>query len=259
MPFNSLYHIPASFKFIVTIFIGLMSCTGNNAVQNSTSAKPLEADTVTKLQPQKESPRVITQSSIPDSIKRFIADDYPLTDDMFGLGTNTNDIKAGDLVSQDKVWFTNDTLQQTIVIALYTDNFRMAEFYFQNKNIPQPLMERMELHTVGHLASQQQKETSFKRLIATAAKISKKYFKSNKGFEIGDHKTKAINIYGKPDSKTLENGFEVFEWNFEGDILYNGNADLKGKPLAKDSYGHQVTMFFQEDQLIAIILYNHIP
>jgi hypothetical protein len=43
----------------------------------------------------------------------------------------------------------------------------------------------------------------------------------------------------------VKDGVEILEWSFVGDQLYNGKDDLKGKPLAEDSYGHQVNMHFK--------------
>ena len=248
-------------KITTAFLVGLFSCSSNDTTHNTTaSIDTIKSDTVKNLQTAKKSQTVTSQTLIPDTIKRFIVDDYPLTDDMFGRDINGREIKSGGVISVDKVWFTNDTLRQTIVVELYTDNFRMAEFHFQNQDIPKGLIKRMELHVdAGDFASQQQKEKKFKGFIATATKISKKYFTTDKGFKLGDHKLKAVNIYGKPDKKTIENDIEVLEWDFEGDILYDGKTNLKGKPLAKDNYGHQTTMFFKGDKLIAIIFHNDIP
>jgi len=52
---------------------------------------------------------------------------------------------------------------------------------------------------------------------------------------------------------------EELEWNFIGDVFYDGKSDLHGKPLAKDSFGHHVIMYFKKSRLIGLILYNDIP
>jgi len=244
---------------LVIIFLsGLLSCSDNKAVPVSTGIATTKTDSV-----QKDSPFTVTLSpvrSIPDTIKRFRVDDYPLTDDMFGKGDNGREIKSGGITSIDKVWFTNQALKQTLVVELYTDNFRTAAFHFQDQNIPTALIKRMELHTDdGELASQQQKEKDFKGFVSKAREINKNYFRTNKGFKIGDSKQMAINSYGEPDRKTVEENVEVLEWDFTGDLLYDGKTDLKGKPLAKDNYGHQVTMFFRNNKMAGVILHNDIP
>lgn len=76
-------------------------------------------------------------------------------------------------------------------------------------------------------------------------KINSKYFTSDKGLRLGDNKEKILKIYGQPDKRTTSKGIEVLEWNFVGDLLYDGKEDLKGKPLAKDNYGHQAYLLFK--------------
>lgn len=241
-------------KLTTVFLLGLISCSDNKTAQTPA----LKADSIQKnVLTNKVAP---APTSIPDTIKRFIVDDYPLADEMFGNGDNGREINSGDIVSVDKAWFTNDELGQTMVVEVYTDNFRMAEFHFQNQDIPKALIKRMELHTKeGELASQQQKEKNFKGFIKTAIRISKKYFTTKKGFKLGDNKQKAMQVYGSPDRKTIDDTIEILEWDFTGDLLYDGKSDLKGKPLAKDNYGHQVTLFFRNNKLIGIILHNDIP
>lgn len=52
---------------------------------------------------------------------------------------------------------------------------------------------------------------------------------------------------------------EKLEWEFIGDESYDRKSDLKGKTLAKDSFGHQIIMYFKKDKLIGLILHNDIP
>ena len=52
---------------------------------------------------------------------------------------------------------------------------------------------------------------------------------------------------------------EGLEWNFIGDNLYDDKTGLKGKQLAKDSFGCQVVMYFKNGKLIEKILSNDIP
>jgi hypothetical protein len=35
--------------------------------------------------------------------------------------------------------------------------------------------------------------------------------------------------------------------------------NLNGKPLARNSFGHKINMFFLDNKLIGLILYNEIP
>jgi hypothetical protein len=52
---------------------------------------------------------------------------------------------------------------------------------------------------------------------------------------------------------------EKYEWDFVCDILHDNKTKLKRNILAKDGFGHQITMFFRNNKLIGIIFHNDIP
>lgn len=200
---------------------------------------------------------------ISDSIKKFEVDDYPITNKMLSeeLGANSSyKKKSGQIYSSDKIWFGNDTINEVLVFELYTDYHRMLTYHFYNKKIPTDLINRMELHIDGgELASEKQKQIDFYGLLNQTIQIKSTYFISNNDFRLGDTKQKAIDCYGKPDKQSMNNGIEILEWVFIGEIFYDGKTDLKGKPLAKDSFGHQIIMYFKNEKLIGQILQNDIP
>lgn len=236
---------------IIGILFLLVSC--DNGLKHSEELN--SSDTVLKT-----SPPIRLENKIPDSIKRFIVDDYPVTDEMFGYVDNAREIKSGPIRSLDKAWFSNDTLSQTLVFELYTDYHRMVTFHFFNNSIPKEIIERIELHTdQGEIASEKQKEFFLKGFLNAAKRINRSYFTTNKNIKLGDKKVNALKIYGKPDKISKSGNVETYEWNLTGDLLYDGKANLMGKPLAKHNYGHQVLMFFENDKLMGTILFNDIP
>lgn len=200
---------------------------------------------------------------ISDTIKRFVVDNFPLTNEMLGDKTSYNSLykkQSGQTYSFDKAWYSNDTLKQTLVFELYTDYHRMHTYHFYNNDIPTDLMNRIELHTNdGELASVNQKRKDFDGFLKQSTKINSSYFVSNKGFRLGDTKQKIINIYGIADKISLNKGIEKLEWKFLGDILYDGKTELNGKSLVKNNYGHQAILFFKDEKLIGQILHNDIP
>ena len=198
------------------------------------------------------------QSKLTDTIPKFRVDNYPVTDEM--LGPNAHNRNSGEIFDVEGAWFSNDTLKQTLVFVLYTDYHRLVTYHFLNNDIPAGIINRMELHTAdGELASNKLKQKYFKGFLTQTIKIGKSYFKTCKGFKLGDSKEKALGVYSKPDKAKIENGIERNEWDFIGDILYDGKTNRKGKPLAEDSFGHQATMFFRNNKLIGLILHNDIP
>ncbi|HET9747279.1 MAG TPA: hypothetical protein VFP97_16305 [Chitinophagaceae bacterium] len=192
-----------------------------------------------------------------DTVPKFVVDDYPLTYDM--IHQHAYSRKSGELADIEGAWFSNDTLQQTLVFVLYTDGHRLYTFHFLNSDIPPGLINRMELHSGGEIASNELKQRNFKGFLTQTTKINKSYFKTGKGFILGDNKQKALKIYGKPTTINTENAIERFEWEFGGDAFEDGKTDQKGIQVAANSFGHQATMFFRNNKLIGLIFHNDIP
>ena len=233
--------------FILTL--GLFSCNGkteNSATKNENVLSDIQ---------------VVV--SIPDTIKKFVVDDYPVTNEMLADKTSSNSSykkQSGQTFSYDKAWFSNDTLKQTLVFELYTDYHRLVTYHFLDNDIPTDLINRMELHIDGgELASDKQKLKDFSGFLKQTTKINSSYFITDKGFRLGDTKQKAVETYGNPDKQTITDGIEKLEWLFIGDTSYDGKTDLKGKPLADNSFGHQILMYFRNGKLIGQILHNDIP
>jgi hypothetical protein len=244
----------------IAISLGILSCNNNRTettVKNeNVTVDSSSTESVFKSQQQ-------TAFVISDTIKRFVVDDYPVSNAMLSDKTSNNSSykkQSRQTYSYDKAWFSNDTLKQTLVFELYTDYHRMVTYHFYSNDIPTDLINRMELHIDGgELASEKQKLKDFDGFLKQTTKINSTYFITDKGFRLGDTKQKAIDNYGNPDKKSISNGIEKFEWSFIGDTFYDGKTDLKGKPLAKDSFGHQIVMYFKNGKLIGQILNNDIP
>jgi len=199
-------------------------------------------------------------------ITKIIPDDYPVKDSMFQ--GNYGQLVSGEITSLDQAWFTNDTLKQTLVFDLYTDYHRLEIYHFYNDNIPLELIDEMELYVskgqfnnIFDTATAQQKHSFFKGFLSSGKKISQSYFTTLKGFRLGDKKEKALGIYGNPDKYSISKGIEKCEWKFEGDYraLESKTKIKTSKPLAKDSWGFYVKMFFSSNRLMAMILSNDIP
>jgi hypothetical protein len=248
---------------IILILIGLVSCNSPDKTSSqrtvSDSIQNIPLDTVKESLPINRETQKLPTESIPN----FTVDDYPITNKM--LEPKAHYRVSGEISDGEGSWFSNDTLNQTLVFVLYTDYHRLVTYHFLNSDIPAGIIKRMELHItkkdggLGDLATDKQKQKYFKGFLTQTKKISKSYFTTSKGFKLGDSKEKMIEVYGKPDKSGMENGIEKCEWNFIGDTFYNDTIDLKGKPLAKNSFGHQTIMFFRDNKLIGLILHNDIP
>ena len=246
---------------LVCLSLSFFSCNSRQTETNfkvDSTGREANLDDTTQRYTSKDS------SSMTDTFSRFTVDDYPISFEMMAeqKGDNSSSYKkiSGKTQSLDKAWFTNDSLDQTLVFELYTDGHKLATFHFYNDDIPTELLQRLELHSLeGEMADMQQEKRDFPGFLKQSVRINSRYFKSDKGIELGDNKEKILNIYGNPDKTTVNKGVEKLEWNYVGDILYDGKEDLKGRPLAKNNYGHHAYLFFKNGKLIGQLLYNDIP
>jgi len=207
---------------------------------------------------QPSSPRATTKKT-PHKPRIFVVDEFPVTDNMFNHCDGCA-FSSGPVESTDIVWFGDRQRSMTLAVELYTDYFRNAFYLFRNDDIPTAIIDSMELYTKsGDTVTRHQKRKYFRGLLRWAKPVASKYFVSTKGIALGDSTAKAIKIYGKPDHRTVSNGVIVFSWAFQGDGDYDGKTDLHGKPLAFDSFGHEITMCFRSDRLIGLIYHNDIP
>ena len=187
-------------------------------------------------------------------------DDYPVTNEMFRVSkTNSNNYTAqsGNTISNDKVWFCNDTLNQILVFELYTDYYILATYHFYKNDIPMDLLKSIELLTERReIADEKQKLKDINGFLMQAKRISKTFFITKKGIELGNTKQEAIKIYGETTKKSTVELTEKLEWEFVGDSMPNHQETLKGKALAKNSWGHKIQMYFKDGKLIGQVLMN---
>ncbi len=234
-------------KIIVGTFfacLSVASCSTNNSSNG-------EVEIVQKIEIPK------------DTLPSITGDDYPITDEMIKsvTGNSFYRLKSGNTFAGDKVWFRNDSLGQVIMIELYTDMHRFVTCHFYADDIPEEVMERIDLQTEsGDVASDDQKRKDFPGFVKQAKATEASYFTSKKGFQLGTElRQKVEAIYGKPDQRILLNDREILEWEFQGDQLYDGTTPLNGKPLLRNSYGYKVMMVFRDNRIVAQVIVNEIP
>ncbi len=230
--------------------------------QNNTQSDDTKNNTLTIVSSSIDS----SQSKLNEPLQNhtfptITRDEFPVTNDMFGYGgpSSSYEIQSGNVFSNDQVWFSNDTLNQTLIIGLYTDYYKPVFYNFINTDIPSELIQRLELHQKnGDFADNNSKIKSIKGFLNQAKPISQKYLTTSKGFKLGDNnKNLAVKIYGKPDSIKSQNNYEIYYWNFLGDA-FQVNDTVVNKPFA-DGFGYFVTMFYKQNKLFAMILVNEIP
>lgn len=250
------------------VLIGIIAC------QNQETKSHSKQDIIPKDSIQKTinttSSLVSTHDSISkegnkDSLRFFYVDDYNIDDNWLLYDTIVN--KSGDVYSQFINWFSNDTLKQTMVFE-HVSGTRVFISCFLNDEIPNEIIERMSLSCKMEYggfscASFEQKKLSMKGFIGSAKRISQILFITKKGISLGQEKSKAIQVYGKPDKIQSIGTFEKYQWSFIGDWILKIYPDSipqsYEKPFALNSWGHEVVMYFKDEKLKALILKNQIP
>lgn len=180
-------------------FIAIYSCK-NNGTKNADKNVNLSVNSVTdSLSGKKESQNIGTNSlkdrlpTKPDRsferIQKFTVDDYPVTDKMFKGVDHSRE--GGEISSGEGAWFSNDTLKQTLVFILYTDYHRLVIYHFLNSDIPNGVINRMDLQSAdGQLATFKQKQKYFKGFLTQTKKIEQSYSEQTKGLSLVTRKKK---------------------------------------------------------------------
>lgn len=195
-----------------------------------------------------------------------IPDDFPVTDDM--LAANRNIVKVEGLSLEGLIFFKNTALKQAIIFEPYTDYHRYLTYLFYYDNIPSELTEVMELHNKnGDYVPNKEKKAAIEKIVAKTPEIRARYFMSDKKIVLGESKEKVLVHYPyEPYTVTKNNNIETFKWQFEGDnelgdisISEEDEGEKNNNPRVQNSYGHEVTMIFENNVLIALIIFNNIP
>lgn len=257
-----------TYILILILTIGLFSCNSGGTKKTLTQEKKKNSNILIESIKTRNKTAVL----VSDTIKKLVVDDYPVSDDMLADISSNNSShkkKSGEIFSLDKVWLSNDTLNQILVFDLYTDYHRLNIFHFLKNDIPSDIISQMELYVskskfdnIFNEATFKQKKNYFSGFVNSAYKINQRYFTTKKGFKLGDKKEKAISVYGNPDKCLTVDNIEKCEWKFEGDYVESEEIHPKvktKKPFAKDSFGYSVMMYFRNDTIIAIIISNDIP
>ncbi|MGL4597601.1 MAG: hypothetical protein ACRCYO_08740 [Bacteroidia bacterium] len=194
-----------------------------------------------------------------DTVGTWIPDNYPITEAM--LRENRKAVYKKTLKTYDDILFIDSTSKQFILFSLGTDYHVSVIFHFYYASLPLLVNERLPIYfRNGSMINKRSKRRKADESAPLGKKIAPHYFISEKGIRLGNSKQKLIQLYGLPDSTSTHEEIEYCEWNYEGDILYPDNKKHLNNPhLAKNSFGHQVSLFFKHEKLVGIILTNHEP
>jgi len=188
--------------------------------------------------------------------KPYVADNFPVSDKMFGKARANRPVITPHLRSENTAWFTNDSLKQTLMFILSSDNDRLYTAGFDNNNLPDEFILRNDLSDENNYHSSGEHSLQyFSEFFNKAKKIDSKYFTSNMGFKIGDVKEKAIDRYGKPDSIKTADGFEKYYWNPVAAQVTKQHVPEKDLIII-DEKKQFIEMYFKNNKLVVLIFDN---
>jgi hypothetical protein len=176
---------------------------------------------------------LLTDSSKVIISKKYggILDDYTITDNMFDKQTTTSN-----QIETNSNWFVNDTINQTLVFELYSDNHRMYTFHFMNDKIDNYLIESLPFSIDKELKNKNEKiAIAIPTFIKTAKRVNKTYFITKNGLFLGQQKSEVLTNRGTPNSIMTMGNIEKYSW---------------GIPT------NRIEMYFEKERLIAIFIYR---
>jgi hypothetical protein len=195
-------------------------------------------------------------------VEYITPDDYPVTNEMLASFHGKKDIDG--IFSFDKAWFKNDELNEVLIFELYTDYHRLAIYHCKSDFLFEDWLKNIELHRKVHnsnydLADESKKQQVFKKFFDNAQEIDKTNFKTNQGLKLGLDKNEVLKKYRSPYKNTKIDNIEKIEWVYQGEYSFTEMGQEPTGILAQESWGYEMTMYFENDKLIGIIIKNDIP
>lgn len=197
------------------------------------------------------------QASVHKFGRMITVDDYDIHEDLLRHGYGQ--MKSDDCYSYDKAWFYNDSLQEGLIVDLYTDFHKTAIYHFSTDRIPGIMTGAIDLHLEnGELAPLSSKQQQLPKLLLQGKALDASSFISKKGFRLGSSKEDAIREYGQPHELSREEGLDIYSWSFQGELIAPYVEQIS-YPMAENSFGHHIKMYFEDQKLIGMVLINDAP
>jgi hypothetical protein len=194
----------------------------------------------------------------------FTPDYYPISNDML---KNESKIKyINNILTIDQAWFRNDSLNEILVIDLYTDYMRLRNVHFKKEYLIKEVSKIIKLNiatgkyrNIFEYAGDSLNIKYLPLFANKARRVSSKYFITSKKFKLGLSSSKIIDLYGSHYSQSNSNEYNILRWHFIGDQVVNSLKDKTGYPIAKNSFGYDITIYFIKDKSVIAIFENVIP
>ena len=214
-----------------------------------------------KFRAEIHSDKYLTNYIKNDTINKIKTDNFNISDEIIKKNIKREFEKIDFL---DGICFSNNAKSELLIIEFGTDYFRNKIVLVNKNNLPNKLLKLIPLYSKKENTSIPSNEKDKKLFLDSFIPeniLNIDYFESTKKIKLGINKDYAIKIYGNPDIIEQENEYKILKWVFIGDIVAKINKTIPriDKPLALNSFGYKVTMFFKNDKLIGMVLINEMP
>jgi hypothetical protein len=160
----------------------------------------------------------------------------------------------------DGRWFHATGTDQVLAIEEHTDHHHLKVFLFHKGKAPAALVAELPFQVpTGERMPADSLRRNWDRLFRPVNELNSAQLTSRKGFTFGTPERALVDAYGAPDSLWKDGPYTVRDWHFVGDGAYDGRVELKGRPLAEGSFGHDVRLWTRSGKLVAYRLHNAIP
>lgn len=175
-------------------------------------------------------------------------DDFYISDEIINVNRTKN---------SEYIHFSNNKLKQSLLLQLYTDNFRLHYILFKDDDIPKDLQKEISNYNVNESTVDNKNGNQTEKRI----EINKNLFTTIYGIGLGDRLDQILAYKDSADSiYKSEDGIIRYEWNHEGDAEGTITGKTKnGRPRVKNSFGQKIVMYFRDEKLLALTMDNEIP
>lgn len=158
-----------------------------------------------------------------------------------------NTIRTKNISVDRTVWFTNDTLRETLVYEIFRKDRKLFIYHFMNKFLPEAMLNQMVFFDTAAqtYATLEQKQAAIPELVKQAQRLPASFFSTSRNLHMGDALQKVIAAYGNPQritTYTYDNNVKAYEWSF--DI----------RTAEGESSMQEITLYFRKDKLVAALI-----
>ena len=221
---------------------------------------------LTELVIKNPSKKIIFDEILKGRIKKLESELWPDYSDLYlshkiitGEDFNISDekINANRTTNSEVIHFSNKVLKQSLLVQLYTDNFRLHYILFKDDDIPKDLEKEISNYYIDERGVATKNGKGAEKTV----EIGKHLLTSEYGIRLGDNIDQILASKDKADSiAKIDDQIIRYEWNYEGDAEGTITGKTKnGKPRIRNSFGQKIVMYFRDGKLLAMSIHNDIP